>query len=425
MKDQTPTITIYTTCRNEANYLADTLDSIFSQTFEDFEITLADGGSTDGTLDILRDYGRDPRLRWSSAPDEGPGDGFDRALRAATGRYIMCLPVSDAYLSRTWFARCVAELERDPTASMIHGNVLRMHEDGTLLDPLHTSWSEAPPPSGQDYFAYWLATYMHASEITCCFRREVYRAAYPAYPRGIGGGHEFQDPITDADWARFGPHLKCVLDFHRQGYLATYLPVMATAMRENLDNLTTVRKRYIMVEAKRYVAEIDAYRDAVLDGRSRHVFKDGSGAPIGDADPGWLAGRVAHYRATARKMWDAIDERNDYHRERASRFRRKWAEWSAAFPPPCPVAIYAGGMHTQQLLEILGEDARRLNVVAIVDQRPCQGESIRGIPIFSRSDFDFSSVEHVVISSKAHEETIYRELLDRLPADRVHRLYRD
>ena len=92
-----PRISVYSTCKNSARYLRETLDSVFAQSFCDFEIVLADGASTDGTLDLLREYGCDSRLRWFSEADSSPVEGFYRALSRCTGDYIMCMPVSDKY----------------------------------------------------------------------------------------------------------------------------------------------------------------------------------------------------------------------------------------------------------------------------------------------------------------------------------------
>jgi glycosyltransferase involved in cell wall biosynthesis len=70
---------------NTADYLAETLDSILSQDYPDFEFIVTDGGSTDGTLDILERYKDDPRLKWVSEPDGGQCDAINKGFRMATG----------------------------------------------------------------------------------------------------------------------------------------------------------------------------------------------------------------------------------------------------------------------------------------------------------------------------------------------------
>lgn len=66
-------ISIVTATYNSGVSLRDTLESVLSQTYDDYEHIIVDGGSTDNTLDILREY--EPRykgrLKWHSEPDRG------------------------------------------------------------------------------------------------------------------------------------------------------------------------------------------------------------------------------------------------------------------------------------------------------------------------------------------------------------------
>jgi glycosyltransferase involved in cell wall biosynthesis len=426
MLDRIPKISVYTTCKNNGRYLAATLDSIFRQTCTDFELVVVDGASTDDTVSILKQYGNDPRLKWISEPDENAVQGFYKALSLTRGQYIMCLPISDCYLSSTWFDKCVALLDLDIEISLVHGNLVRMHEDGSLLNPLHPRWCEVPPPDKYDYFAYWLATFMHASEITYCVRSKIYKQCYPAYAASGTNYACMSDPLTDVEFEQMGPHLKFLYNFHTNGYLARYLPIIASGARENSDNLTTAQKRYVLLEARKYASDIIQYRENILKQAVVHRFRNGLGEIIRAlelAELGQFEEKIRYYREHERLMFDFIDEDNLYHRLRADLFRNKWKHWSDAFESGCPVAIYGGGMHTEQLFEILGEDVRKLNIVAVIDQRPMHGDTLRGIPIIQTAAFDFSKVDHVIISSKCYENEIYGELLRFLPSWKVERIY--
>lgn len=68
---------------NTAQYLVETIESILSQDYPDFEFIVMDGGSTDGTLDILARYG--DRIRWISEPDNGQSDAINKGFSLATG----------------------------------------------------------------------------------------------------------------------------------------------------------------------------------------------------------------------------------------------------------------------------------------------------------------------------------------------------
>ena len=95
-----PLITIITVCRNARATLADTLESVVSQTtFQDYEHIVIDGASTDGTLDIIRSHS--PRLVfWSSEPDGGIADAMNKGIAAASGDYILFLHADDYLAAR-------------------------------------------------------------------------------------------------------------------------------------------------------------------------------------------------------------------------------------------------------------------------------------------------------------------------------------
>ncbi len=68
---------------NTAEFLRDTIESILGQDYPDLELIIVDGGSTDGTLEILESYGT--RIRWISEPDNGQCDAINKGFAMATG----------------------------------------------------------------------------------------------------------------------------------------------------------------------------------------------------------------------------------------------------------------------------------------------------------------------------------------------------
>lgn len=95
------TISIITATFNSAATLRDTLDSILSQTYQDIESIIVDGGSKDGTLDIVREY--EPRfqgrMKWISEPDKGIYDAMNKGIRMAGGDIVGLLNSDDFYTS--------------------------------------------------------------------------------------------------------------------------------------------------------------------------------------------------------------------------------------------------------------------------------------------------------------------------------------
>ena len=94
MTNQRPTFSIITVTFNCAPVLAGCMDSVLRQTWKDFEYIVIDGGSTDGTLDIIR--ARADRLaHWRSEPDRGIYDAINKAIDVARGRWIYVLGADD------------------------------------------------------------------------------------------------------------------------------------------------------------------------------------------------------------------------------------------------------------------------------------------------------------------------------------------
>lgn len=95
-----PKISIITVCFNSAKTLEDTLASVATQTWDDIEHIVIDGGSTDGTLDILRR--RAPQLAAIvSEPDDGIYDAMNKGAALSSGDYIAFLNSDDVYRAPT------------------------------------------------------------------------------------------------------------------------------------------------------------------------------------------------------------------------------------------------------------------------------------------------------------------------------------
>ena len=92
-----PRFSIITVCLDAEAYIADALGSVLAQTCDDYEYIVADGGSTDGTVELLRAY--EPRfggrMKWVSEPDGGIYDAMNRALGRTAGEYVEFLGADD------------------------------------------------------------------------------------------------------------------------------------------------------------------------------------------------------------------------------------------------------------------------------------------------------------------------------------------
>ncbi|TGK31137.1 glycosyltransferase [Leptospira gomenensis] len=92
--------------------------NVLEQGYENFEHVVIDGGSTDGTVDILKRY---PHLKWISEPDKGQSDAMNKALRFVTGDYMLYLNADDRLLPGA-LSEVSPYLESDP--DFVMGDVL-------------------------------------------------------------------------------------------------------------------------------------------------------------------------------------------------------------------------------------------------------------------------------------------------------------
>lgn len=105
-------ISIVTVAFNAANTIADTLESVASQTHPDIEHIVVDGGSRDGTLEIVKRH-KQHISQWISEPDKGIYDAMNKGLALATGEIIGFLNADDVYADPEVLARVSAIMEAE------------------------------------------------------------------------------------------------------------------------------------------------------------------------------------------------------------------------------------------------------------------------------------------------------------------------
>lgn len=84
---------VITVSYNQGRFIRENIESVLRQGYANFEHIIIDGGSTDGTIAILKEY---PHLNWVSEPDNGQSDGLNKGFRKATGDIIAWINSDDA-----------------------------------------------------------------------------------------------------------------------------------------------------------------------------------------------------------------------------------------------------------------------------------------------------------------------------------------
>lgn len=128
---RSPLVSILTPSYNQRQWLGDTLDSVAHQTYPNLEHVVTDGGSTDGSVELLRSAL--PAENWISEPDQGQSDAINKAFARSHGEIIGWLNSDDAYLFTDTIERVVAHFDAHPDVDVVYGHAALVGETGRLL----------------------------------------------------------------------------------------------------------------------------------------------------------------------------------------------------------------------------------------------------------------------------------------------------
>lgn len=118
-------ISVITVVYNDVSHIRETMESFFSQTWEDREYIIIDGGSTDGTAEIIKEYA-DRLAYWCSEPDEGIYYAMNKGVEHATGDWINILNCGDVYCSAHALEQVVTTVG-ETDADVIYCNSVEVH----------------------------------------------------------------------------------------------------------------------------------------------------------------------------------------------------------------------------------------------------------------------------------------------------------
>ena len=146
-------LSIITINYNNAEGLRKTLASVASQTYCNIEHIIIDGGSTDGSVDIIRDYENTIKrsvtiehptiqVKWSSEPDKGIYNAMNKGIRKATGDYVQILNSGDLLAAPDVTERMMVALDslntkrstlNEDAISILYGNMLKSYDGKTII----------------------------------------------------------------------------------------------------------------------------------------------------------------------------------------------------------------------------------------------------------------------------------------------------
>lgn len=166
-----PLISIVTPSFNQAKFLRRTIESVLSQEYPNVEYIIIDGGSTDGSQDIIREY-QDKLTYWESIPDHGQTDAINKGFAKASGKYLAWINSDDVYQPGA-FSEAVTYLGNHPEVGMVYGDCTFIDAQGRTIGAF---------PAAQTDYDKLRKGYVHIPQQSSFFRADLWRKVGPLDP---------------------------------------------------------------------------------------------------------------------------------------------------------------------------------------------------------------------------------------------------
>jgi glycosyltransferase involved in cell wall biosynthesis len=168
---QNPLVSIITPSYNQAQYLEETILSILGQDYQNLEYIIIDGGSNDGSPEIIQRYS-DRLAFWVSEKDQGQTDGINKGFARASGEILAWINSDDTYLPSA-ISEAVEFLGAHPQAGLVYGDANLIDRNGEVIGKF---------PARQTDYTRLRRGYVHIPQQAAFFRADVWRQVGPLDP---------------------------------------------------------------------------------------------------------------------------------------------------------------------------------------------------------------------------------------------------
>jgi glycosyltransferase involved in cell wall biosynthesis len=167
-----PLVSIITPSFNQAHYIEATIQSVLMQDYPRVEYIIVDGGSTDGTVDIIRKY-EQKLTGWVSEKDQGQTDAINKGFGRATGEILAWINSDDTYSHSRVVTEAVNFLLANPDVAMVYADCNFIDEQGNVIGKF---------ASRQTDYQKLRRGYVHIPQQTMFFRAKYWKELGPLDP---------------------------------------------------------------------------------------------------------------------------------------------------------------------------------------------------------------------------------------------------
>jgi glycosyltransferase involved in cell wall biosynthesis len=151
-----PKVSVIIPTYNRAQYIAEAINSVLGQTYQDFEIIVIDDGSTDNTREVMENF-KDPRVKYIYQENRRMSNARNAGINHSTGEYIAFLDSDDSFFEKA-IEKGVQILDKHPEVSFCYGQSYFIDERGQILRPrrkgFERSWVRAGSEQIRDFFIH-------------------------------------------------------------------------------------------------------------------------------------------------------------------------------------------------------------------------------------------------------------------------------